>query len=99
MQRFTFTTRFKVVGEFDPQLPGRVLGLFTCKNAFPAQMTCRVHGEGQIILELTLHGTDGEEARLLREKVLRIPTVTTVTFSTLVRLATDGRLPTEPLRA
>ena len=64
-----------VEAEADPQLPRRVLDVFALRAQLPASFTMRTLDEDRLEIQIELIDIDEAAAALLRERILKIPTV------------------------
>jgi hypothetical protein len=74
-----FRCLLTVEAEADPQVPARILDLFTVRNQLPDWFSVRKHGTDAIRVTIELCGAEDEETELLARKILKIPTVLDVT--------------------
>lgn len=79
--RSALSARLHVVGDYDPQLPGRVLDRFTQCNRLPTR-TAVVADEPNACLRIDIeYHTDADAARQLARRLLSIPSVREVSLS------------------
>jgi hypothetical protein len=64
-----------IEAEADPQLPRRVLDVFAVRSQLPASFAMRMREDERIEIEIEVLDIDETSAALLRERVLKIPTV------------------------
>jgi hypothetical protein len=64
-----------VEAEADPQLPRRILDVFAVRSQLPTSFAMRVLDEERIEIQIELIDVDEPTAAILRERILKIPTV------------------------
>lgn len=78
---------FTVEGESDPQLPCRILGLFTQRGHLPEWFSVRRPREDTLRVVVEITGLDEHTCELLAGKMLNIPTVLEVSRGWLRQFA------------
>lgn len=78
---------FTVEAEDDPQLPSRILGLFTQRGHLPEGFSSRKSREGLLRVTVEISTLDDPICQLLARKMLNIPTVLDVSLSRLRQCA------------
>lgn len=74
---------FTIAAESDPQLPCRILGLFTLRGYLPEWFSVRKTGNAVVRLVVEIAGLDDHLCTLLARKMLNIPTVLEVSHGRL----------------
>ncbi len=79
--------RFTLSAESDPQLPCRILGLFTQRGHLPEGFSSRKSHNGRLRVTVEISALDEPTCELLAKKMLNIPTVLDVSLSRLRQCA------------